>query len=544
MTAHANSDAAAPETPPPGDRLSRANLLLIAVLLVASFVVILNETVMSIAIPVLQEDLGVDPSVGQWLTTAFLLTMAVVIPLTGFLIQRAGARVLFIAAMSAFTAGTAVAFFAPNFQVLLVARVIQALGTAIMLPLLMTTVMTVVPEHRRGVMMGNISVVIAVAPALGPTVSGFILDHFGWRWIFGFVGPIAAVALIVGSVLVKPVGERIKTPIDFLSIPLAVLGFGGLVYGLAGIGEAAESGAAVPLWIPFTVGAVALAAFLGRQLALQRHDRALLDLRVFKSGQFSLAMVAMVVAMGTMLGTFIVVPYFAQAVLGLDPLTTGLLTLPGGLLMGLAGPIVGRIYDAAGPRVLTVPGAVIVSLGVWLLTTVDPSSSPWLLLGANALLCLGLAATFTPLMTLALGSVEPRLYSHGSAVLGTFQQVAGAAGTALFITVMTVVASGQREAGVANAEAISDGVQRVFLVAGLLSFVLIAVVAFVRKPAEPDVTIGHGATGADAPGPEVTEAIGTEATSTEATSTEATSTTATGTAEIAPSAEPEVPERV
>ncbi|MBD1321089.1 MDR family MFS transporter [Gordonia hankookensis] len=470
---------------PTDDRLSRQNLLLIGVLLVASFVVILNETVMSIAIPVLQEDLGVDPSVGQWLTTAFLLTMAVVIPLTGFLIQRAGARVLFIAAMSAFTVGTFIAFAAPGFEVLLVARVIQALGTAIMLPLLMTTVMTVVPEARRGVMMGNISVVIAVAPALGPTVSGFILDHFGWRWIFGFVGPIALVALIVGGVLVRPVGERIKTPIDYLSIPLAVLGFGGLVYGLAGIGESAEAGSSMPLWVPFTVGGLALAAFIGRQLALQGRDRALLDLRVFKSGQFSLAMGAMVVAMGTMLGTFIVVPYFAQTVLGLDPLTTGLLTLPGGLIMGLAGPLVGRIYDMYGPRVLAVPGAIIVSAAVWMLVFVSPSTSLWWLLSANALLCLGLAATFTPLMTLALGSVEPRLYSHGSAVLGTFQQVAGAAGTALFITVMTVVSTADQTAGVAEAEAISHGVQRVFTVAGCLSIALIVIVLFVRRPQAP-----------------------------------------------------------
>jgi MFS transporter, DHA2 family, lincomycin resistance protein len=476
--AHSSPEAA-------DDTISRQNLLLIGVLLVASFVVILNETVMSIAIPVLQRDLDVPPSVGQWLTTAFMLTMAVVIPLTGFLIQSAGTRTLFVVAMSAFTAGTVIAFFAPGFEVLLVARVIQAIGTAIMLPLLMTTVMTVVPEHRRGVMMGNISVVIAVAPALGPTVSGFILDHFGWRWIFGFVAPIAVAALILGAVLVRPVGDRVSTPIDYLSVPLAVLGFGGLVYGLAGIGESAESDAAVPVWVPFVVGVLALSAFIVRQLVLQRSDRALLDLRVFRSRQFSLSMGAMVVAMATMLGTFIVVPYFAQTVLGLDPLTTGLLTLPGGLIMGLAGPIVGRIYDTHGPRVLAIPGTIIVSIGVWMLVFVSPSTSLWWLLGANALLCLGLSATFTPLMTLGLGSVEPRLYSHGSAVLGTFQQVAGAAGTALFITVMTVVSTADREVGVAEAEAISHGVQRVFTVAGVLSFVLIAIVLFVRKPDEP-----------------------------------------------------------
>ncbi|GAA2051487.1 MDR family MFS transporter [Williamsia deligens] len=477
-----------PGTPPTiaDDRLSREHVVVIAVLLIATFVVILNETVMSVAVPVLQRDLGVPPSVGQWLTTAFMLTMAVVIPLTGFLIQRHGTRRLFIVAMSAFTLGTAVAFVAPGFEVLLVARVIQAVGTAIMLPLLMTTVMTVVPEHRRGVMMGNISVVIAVAPALGPTLSGLVLNNLGWRWIFGVVGPIAAAALVVGIVAVRPVGTTSSSPIDLLSVPLAVLGFGGLVYGLAGIGEAADHAVAVPLWIPFTVGALALAAFVARQLLLAREDRALLDLRVFASGTFSLSILAMVVAMATMMGTFIVVPYFAQTVLGFSPFTTGLVTLPGGLLMGLTAPVIGRVYDLRGPRLLVIPGAVAITAGVWSLSVVDSSTTVWWLIGSNMMLCLGLAATFTPLMTLALGSVAPERYSHGSAALGTFQQVAGATGTALFVTVMTVVASGDRATPAAADDAIAEGVRTVFTVAGVLGIALIVIVSFLRTPARSE----------------------------------------------------------
>jgi DHA2 family lincomycin resistance protein-like MFS transporter len=480
--------AQTPETPTPadravsGDRLSREHVVVIAVLLVATFVVILNETVMSVAVPVLQRDLGVPPSVGQWLTTAFMLTMAVVIPVTGFLIERYGTRRLFLVAMSAFTTGTVVAFAAPGFEVLLVARVIQAVGTAIMLPLLMTTVMTVVPEHRRGVMMGNISVVIAVAPALGPTLSGLVLNNLGWRWIFGVVGPIAAAALVVGIVAVRPVGPRVSLPIDVVSVPLAVLGFGGLVYGLAGIGEAADHSVAVPLWIPFTVGALALAAFVARQLLLARSGRALLDLRVFASPTFSLSVLAMVVAMATMMGTFIVVPYFAQAVLGFSPFATGLVTLPGGLVMGLAAPVVGRIYDLRGARPLVIPGAAAITAGVWSLSVVDGSTTIWWLIGANMLLCLGLAATFTPLMTLALGSVAPERYSHGSAALGTFQQVAGAVGTALFVTVMTVVARGDHATDAAAAEAIAHGVRTVFTVAGFLGIVLIGLACLLRAP--------------------------------------------------------------
>lgn len=475
--------------PEPSDAQGPAPLpvehkLLIGTLIVSCFVVILNETVMSVAIPVLQTSLGVPPSTGQWLTTAFLLTMGTVIPLTGYLIQRVPTRTLYVAAMSLFTAGTLLAFMAPGFGVLLVARIVQASGTAIMLPLLMTTIMTVVPASRRGAMMGNVSVVIAVAPALGPTLSGVILDHFGWRWIFGFVAPIAIVALLVGARYVVAVAEPRHQRVDLLSVPLAVLGFGGLVYALVSVGESAQSQAHVPLWLPLGVGAAAMVAFLWRQIALQREDRALLDLRVFGSRQFTLAMSAMVLGMMTMFGTFILLPLFAQQVLEYGSTRTGLLTLPGGLLMGFAGPVVGRIYDAHGARVLIVPGTLLVSAGVWALTGIDAQTSMGWLIGANACIFLGLAATFTPLMTSGLGSVPDHLYSHGSAVVSTFQQVAGAAGTALMVTVLTVVSAGTVEAGGTQADGITDGVQTAFTIAAVLSIVLIAVAFWVRKPAD------------------------------------------------------------
>lgn len=463
--------------------LARRDVVVIGVLLVATFVVILNETVMSVALPVLQTELGVAPSVGQWLTTAFLLTMGVVIPLTGYLISRLGTRTLFGIAMSLFTAGTTLAALAPGFEVLLTARVVQATGTAIMLPLLMTTIMTLVPPARRGVMMGNISVVISVAPALGPTLSGVVLEHLGWRWVFGLVVPVAVVALAIGLRLVRPVAAPSAAPIDLLSVPLAVLGFGGLVYGLVGLGHAAEgSGGGIPPALPFVVGGVALAAFVARQLLLARTDRALLDLRVFASRQFTVAMAAMLVAMAAMMGTFILVPYYAQTVLGMGPTATGLLTLPGGILMGIAGPLVGRAYDARGPRVLLLPGAAMISAALWMLTFLDADTPVSWLLAAYVVLCLGLAVTFTPLMTAGLGAVRPALYAHGSAVLGTFQQVAGAAGTALFVTVMTVVATRSEDGGASEAVAVADGVRSAFLVGACVSLVLLVVVLLVRKP--------------------------------------------------------------
>jgi MFS transporter, DHA2 family, lincomycin resistance protein len=279
-----------------------------------------------------------------------------------------------------------------------------------------------------------------------------------------------------------PVSATSRVRVDVLSVPLAAVGFGGLVYGMASIGEAAEGEAPIPVWVLFTVGGVCLALFLARQLVLQRTDRALLDLRVFRSSVFSISMGAMLLATATMFGAFILVPLFAQRGLGLEPLQTGLITLPGGLLMGIASPFIGRIYDARGPRVLLVPGVILISGGLWALTTVSATTSIAHLVGTNIAIMVGLSATFTPLMTSGLGSLPTRLYSHGSAVLGTFQQVAAASGTALVITVVAVAATA---AGSDTAEAAGTiaGVRAAFLVAAVLSLLLLPAVLFVRKPA-------------------------------------------------------------
>ena len=193
MTDHAISTDNVVGTTPPDH--SKRNGLVINLMLAATFVVILNETVIGVAIPRLMEDLNITASTAQWLSTAFMLTMAVVIPTTGFIMQRLSTRAVFILAMSLFSAGTAIAAIAPGFEILLTARIVQASGTAIMMPLLMTTVMTLVPPQARGRTMGNISLVISVAPAVGPTVSGLILSVFDWRFIFILVLPIAIGAL-------------------------------------------------------------------------------------------------------------------------------------------------------------------------------------------------------------------------------------------------------------------------------------------------------------------------------------------------------------
>jgi DHA2 family lincomycin resistance protein-like MFS transporter len=414
-----------------------------------------------------------------------MLTMAVVIPITGFLIQRFNTRPVFLAAMTLFSLGTLVSAMAPGFGMLLVGRVIQAGGTAIMMPLLMTTVMTLVPPSSRGKTMGNISIVISVAPAIGPTISGIILSVLDWRWMFWLVLPIAVGSLVLGGIRIQNVTTPRRTPIDVISVVLSAFAFGGIVYGLSQFGEAAANGSGVPGWVPLAVGFAGLACFIARQLVLQRRDRALLDLRTFRSRTFTVSILVLAISMMALFGTVILLPIYLQDVLGLEPAAAGLMLLPGGLAMGLLGPVVGRIFDRHGPRVLVVPGAVLVASAFWALTLVDASTPVPLVLVCHVVLSIGLAGMFTPLFTSALGSVRPQLYSHASAVVGTIQQLAGAAGIALFISVMTLQTGALVAAGTAEVPALAGGIRMAFLYGAVIFLLAVVASLFVRKPAVP-----------------------------------------------------------
>ncbi|WP_081813726.1 MDR family MFS transporter [Microbacterium sp. CH12i] len=461
-------------------------------LLVAAFVAILNETTMGIAIPHLNTDLGIPPELGQWLTSAFMLTMAIVIPTTGFLLQRFTTRQVFIAAMSAFTLGTLVCLVAPGFEMLLVGRVIQAGGTGIMMPLLMTTIMNVVPPQSRGRMMGRVGLVISLAPAIGPTLAGAVLNSFNWRVLFAIILPIALIALAMGIKWMTNLGETRKAPVDVLSIVLSVFGFGGVVYGLSQFGGGGESGGATIGVISLVIGGASLALFVWRQLVLQRVDDVLLDLRVFRSGNYTIGVIIMAILALSMFGTLTLLPQYLQNVAGLDALQSGLILLPGSVLMGLLGPIMGRIYDARGTRTLLIPGTIMVSAALFFYSTVGEHTEWWMLVLSQTVMSVGLAMSFTPLFSASLGSLRRRFYSHGSAALNTIQQVAGAAGVALLTVTYSSILHAGENAGLPTAVAGAPGARLAFLIAAIISLGGVALSAFVRKPADDQEEGAHG----------------------------------------------------
>jgi len=461
----ARDKAAGPE------KLSRQSVTIIATLLVATFVVILNETIMNVALQRLMVDLRVDAPTVQWLSTGFMLTMAVVIPTTGFILQRLSTRAVFMLAMGLFSGGTLLAALAPGFGVLLLARIVQASGTAIMLPLLMTTILTLVPVSRRGAVMGNVSIAISVAPAMGPTVSGLILQHLSWRFMFVVVIPIALLAFGIGAKFLRDIGDKQKTRLDALSVVLTVPAFGGVVYGLSQIGGGG-GGAGAPAVAALAVGVVALLAFVLRQLRLQQAKAPLLDLRAFNFRMFTVSVLLLVVAMIALFGAVILLPLYLQEIRGLKSLETGLVLLPGGLAMGLLGPVIGRLFDRVGPLPLTVTGSSIMVLALWQLSRLDAQTPvPWII-ALHVALSLGLALVFTPAFTTGLNPLPPHLYSHGSAIMSTLQQVAGAAGTALLVSIFAAVSA---SAGMVA------GMHAAFLTAAAIALAAVVLSALMRK---------------------------------------------------------------
>ncbi|WP_405793904.1 MDR family MFS transporter [Streptomyces sp. NBC_01506] len=462
--------------------------VVIGVLLASSFVVVLNETIMTVAIPRLVTELEISVNTAQWLTTAYMLTMAIVIPTTGFIIQRFSTRAVFVTASAVFIGGTLVASVSPGFGLLLIARIVQASAAGVLLPLLMTTVLTLAPAARRGTLMGVVTIVLAVAPAIGPALAGLVLHYLPWRYLFVVLLPVAVGALIVGLVFLSNIGTTRRTTLDGLSVLLAVIGFGPLILGLSQLGEARHGAQRLLVASGLVVaGAGAVALFAWRQTFLVRKRDPVLDIRVFAAPQFRLSLSILLLCMAAYYGALLALPYYLQRVTGLDTLTTGMAMLPGGLLMGIMGPVAGRFFDRFGPRIPIVAGTGALIVFYACFAFLDTGTPVWLIAVLYAgFMGLGMGVISTPAVTSALEALPPERYSHGNAVIASLQQVAGAAGSAAFAAAFSLSAlatgPGDDAGGELTAIRIGFGVS-----AGVaaVAFVLAFRVARKRRP-DPD----------------------------------------------------------
>lgn len=404
---------------------------IVAALVIGAFVSILNETLLNIAFPALVDDFNTPLSTVQWLATAYMLVIGILVPITALLQSWFTTRQMFLSAMTLFFAGTVICGFAPIFEVLLAGRVVQALGTGLMLPVLMNTFLVIFKPEERGGAMGLVGLVMMFGPAIGPTLSGLIVDSLSWRWLFYLVIPLALFSILFAAAFLRNVSDITRPRVDILSILLSTIGFGGIVYGFSKAGESSWSEPIVA-WM-LVAGGAALLLFIWRQLVVKEP---ILDLRAFKYPMFALVTVLVLVLMMTLFSTMITLPFFMQNALMLTAFSSGLVLLPGSILNGLMAPVSGKLFDKFGPRPLVIPGLILVLVSIWLFTGIEASTTKGELITYHIILMLGISLVMMPAQTSGLNQLPRRLYAHGTAIINTLSQVSGAVGTALFVTIM------------------------------------------------------------------------------------------------------------
>lgn len=405
---------------------------ILIIMILGAFLATLNQTVMSVATPELMIDFNISATTAQWLTTGYMLVNGILIPITAYFMQRFTTRQLFQASMMIFLVGTIVSALAVNFPVLLTGRMIQAAGAGIIMPLLTNVILVLFPPEKRGAAMGMMGLAIIFAPAIGPTLAGYILENFKWQTMFYGMIPLAVIVIICGFIYLKNVSETVRSKMDIISVVLSTVAFGTLLYGFSQAGSQGWSSSEV--LVSIAVGVIALGMFVWRQLVSKKP---LLDLRAFKYNMFSLTTVINIMVTMVMYADMMLLPLYLQNARGYSALESGLLMLPGALVMGLLMPVTGRLFDRFGAKWLAVAGLIItIATTAGFINLTDHTTYGYLLLMSTGRR-IGMALLMMPIQTAGLNQLPARLNAHGTAISNTVRQVAGAVGTSLLVTVMS-----------------------------------------------------------------------------------------------------------
>ncbi|OCS89278.1 multidrug MFS transporter [Caryophanon latum] len=440
-----------------------------AVLMIGTFLGLFGETALNMALTNIMEDFDVSAASAAWLTTGYLLVLAVLVPLSSYLVRWFTTRQLITAAIILAIVGSLCGALAPNFTVLLVGRFIQALATGIILPLMFSVVMLIFPVEKRGAVMGIVGIILTAGPALGPSIAGVIVSALSWHYIFWMMAVAYVIVLIIALTKVDNVSEVTRPKIDALSLIASTFGFGGVVFALATLAEQKISEPIV--YAPLAIGLVLLLIFGVRQTKMAEP---MIDLSVFKSPMFSLGVALMVATMFMILSVAILIPMYLKAVLGFAALTAGLCMLPGNVLNIMMSPIVGVNFDKIGAKMFTRIGfsMILVSMIVFL-TTMSATTATWIIIVNLCVFFVGVSMTIMPAQTNAMNSLAPQKFADGSAALNTLTQIAGASGTAIAMTMFTI---GQQNyaakfINVVPADMLAHGIHTAFIVVAVIAVV-------------------------------------------------------------------------
>ena len=452
---------------------------IMAALLVAGFVGLFSETALNIAFVELSAIFKIDPTTVQWLATGYFLTLGILVPVSGILMQKFTTRQMFITSVVLLLVGTILAAVAPVFGVLLVGRVIQAAGLAINLPLTQNVIFTIFPPNKRGAAMGVMGLVMLAGPSLGPTVAGLILDTLSWHYIFWVTVPFLLFSLIFGFIYLPNVNEVRKVSIDAISVILSTIGFGGIVYGFSVSGV--EGWTSVTVLGTIIVGVLAIILFAIRQMKM---ENPMMNLKAFRYPLFVLGVIMSFITFFNMLSMLVILPMYMQMALVIAAFTTGLILLPGSLLNCILAPIIGRLFDNYGPRAVITPGTILVALGYVSYSQFGTDTALWIIVVSFIVMMLGIGAVLASVQTNTLNSLPRQFYPDGIAITQTIQQVAGAIGIAVIVSIFTAKKNSYVET-VANVptEAAASGSSMVFTISLVLAIINIILSLFLKKPA-------------------------------------------------------------
>lgn len=412
---------------------TKTRRLITAILLLSAFVSLASQTMMITALPVIEHELHVSLNAVQWLTTGYTLIIGIVTPLSSNMYEKFTNRQVFLWTIGAFIVGTVIGCLASNFYSLLLARLIQAAASGMLMSFQMTTMISIYPIEQRGSILGLSSLVISTAPAIGPTISGFLLQVLSWRWLFIAVLPFMVVVFIIGYFKLQNFSKTRDIKIDYLSVFISLLG-SALALGSLTVFEINVWAG----WAMLVVGLVIIAFFVKRQLHL---TNPMLKVQIFKYPSFGLMTFVGIFAFMILLGTEQLVPIFSENVLGMGSFKSGLILLPGAICNGVAASFIGRLYDEYGPKWLIIIGGVLMLIASYPFVTISQHSSILVLTLAYTVRMIGNAFVFSPALSEAFSGLSRLENSHGTALNNTLRQVSGAVSVTMLVVIAGIPSS-------------------------------------------------------------------------------------------------------
>ncbi|MDO4436859.1 MAG: MDR family MFS transporter [Coriobacteriaceae bacterium] len=432
--------------------VEKSAVTIVGVITLGAFVSLFNQTVMAPALPALMREFAVTAGTAQWVTTIYMLISGIMVPISGYFMDKYPTRKLFFLSMGLFAAGTVLCAVCPSYGFLIAGRVAQAAGAGILMPLVGTVPLLVFPVELRGTAMGVAGIVMAAGPAVGPVLGGLVIDSWGWRPMFLIIAALAFAIMLLGIPLMKNVGTLKDPKLDIPSVVLSTIAFGGLLFGFS---SASDAGWTSPMVIaPAVVGVIALVLFVRRQLTL---EVPMLELKCLKTRNFLIAALMVTLINAAVAATNVILPLLVQNGMGASATTTGMVMLPASIAGIVLSPISGMLFDRMGPRLVTVGGMAIIVGSLFGFGALGTGLSVGLAATLCALQACGQGLANMPVNTWGVNALPDELIAHGNAIANTGRQVFGAISTALLVTVMSSVQASALAAGASTAEATVAG---------------------------------------------------------------------------------------